>query len=398
MQEISERLVREGHEVHISTTDARDPEYFWMANKEKIGCPEDVHNGVRIQRFSIRHLPFSEVVYPHTRKAISLLSKLPIDTSRAMSVAARTTPYVPGLHRELESTSERYDLVHAANVLFEPLVSAALKHARSRRIPFVLTPFVHLGEPKDDTVRRDYTNRYQLHMIASADRVIVQTDIERNYLARLGVPMGRMAKVGVGINPEEVLGGDGDRFRRSHGVEGPIVFFIGAQSFDKGAQHLIEAMMLLWKRGRKATLVLLGPLTEHFGKYFQALPDEVKRNCLQLGSAADETKRDLLSAGDVFAMPSRVESFGIVYLEAWLYQKPVIGALAGGVPDVIQHNRDGILVPYGDTVEMARSISRLLDDPSLAREFGERGREKVLSEHRWETKYELIRNLYQELC
>lgn len=398
IQEISERLVREGHDVCVATTDARDPEYFWLSSKEKVSRLEDVHNGVRIQRFPIQHLPLSEVVYPHTRKMIYWLSKIPINTSRALALASHTTPYVPGLHRELQSTSEQYDIIHAANVLFEPLVSAALKHARNHGIPFVLTPFVHLGEAKDDSVRRNYTNRYQLEMIASADRVIVQTDIERNYLAGQGIAIEKMVRVGVGVNPDEVLGGDGDRFRSHYGIDDPIVFFIGAQSFDKGARHLVEAMRLLWESGRKLRLVLAGPRTEHFAEYFYALPDEVRKNCLQLGVVSEDTKRDLLAAGDVFAMPSRVDSFGIVYLEAWLYRKPVIGALAGGVPDVIEHSKDGFLVPFGDEREIASSIANLLDNPALAREFGERGHQKVMSEHKWETKFELIRNLYLEIC
>lgn len=398
IQEISERLVREGHAVCVATTDASDPEYFWLNNKEKLSSLEDTHNGVRIQRFPIQHLPLSGVVYPHTRKMIAWLSKIPVNTSRALALAAHTTPYVPGLHRELDATSERYDIIHAVNVLFEPLVSAAMKHARNHRIPFVLTPFVHLGEANDDVVRRNYTNRYQLEMMASADRVIVQTDIERNYLASQGVSVDRMARIGVGVNPQDVLGGDAERFRIQHGVDGPIVFFIGTQSFDKGTRDLVEAMRVLWKTGRRVKLALAGPITEHFAEYFNSLPREVRDNCLQLGILVGDSKRDLLSAGDLFAMPSRVDSFGIVYLEAWLHRKPVIGALAGGVPDVVGHGVDGLLVPFGDENELARSIAVLLDDPVRSEEMGERGYRKVMAEHTWDIKFELIRKLYMEIC
>src|SRR3712207_7592070 len=54
-----------------------------------------------------------------------------------------------------------------------------------------------------------------------------------------------------------------------------------------------------------------------------------------------EDKRDLNAAGQVFCMPSRTDSFGIVYLEAWLNGVPVIGANAGGVPEVISDGVDG---------------------------------------------------------
>ena len=397
-QEISERFAREGHEVCVATTDAGDPEYFWLSNKQKVAHLKDVHNGVRIQRFPVKHIPLSEVVYPRMRHLIAWMSKIPVDTSRILGLASCMTPYVPALRRELESTQEYYDIVHAGNVLFEPLVTASLRYARRRGIPFVLTPWVHLGEKEDDSVRKNYTNRYQMHLIAASDRIICQTDIERDYLARWGIPADKMVTIGSGVNPHEVLGGDADRFRQRYGIQDPIVFFIGAQSFDKGVRHLVEAMKLVWGSGRKARLVLAGPVTQHFAEYFAALPDDVRRNCLQLGHVSEDVKKDLLAAGDVFAMPSRVDSFGITYLEAWLYRKPVIGALAGGVPEVIDHEKDGLLVQFGNEREIARSIETLLDDSALSRALGDRGFDKVMSEHTWEIKFELIRNLYLEIC
>jgi len=397
-QEISERFAREGHEVCVVTTNAGDPEYFWLSSKEKVACLEDVHNGVRIRRFPVQHLPLSEVLYLRVRHLITLVSKLPVDTSWLLAQVSRTTPYVPALRRELESTRERYDIVHAGNVLFEPLVTASLKYARTRGIPFVLTPWVHLGEEKDDSVRKNYTNRYQMRLIAASDKIICQTDIERDYLARQGISAEKMVSVGSGINPEEVSGGNASRFRARYNIGGPVIFFVGAQSFDKGVCHLLEAMKLLWESGQKAALVLAGPITEHFSRYYDSQPDEVRRKCLQLGVVSDETKRDLMAAGDVFVMPSRVDSFGIVYLEAWLYRKPVIGAIAGGVPEVIEHGRDGLLVPFGDVQKLAGSIQTLLDNPELARELGERGYQKVTSVHTWEKKFSRIRNLYLEIC
>jgi glycosyltransferase involved in cell wall biosynthesis len=109
------------------------------------------------------------------------------------------------------------------------------------------------------------------------------------------------------------------------------------------------------------------------------------------------SKKDLLDAGDVFVMPSRTDSFGIVYLESWLYKKPVIGALAGGVPDVISHGEDGYLVPFGDMARLADCIATLLTDRELARRFGEAGYRKVLTEHTWDKKYGLISQVYRQL-
>ena len=396
-QEISERLADEGHSVTVMTTDARDPEYFWLRDKDSLQLKEEMHNGVVVRRAPVQHLPMAHVLYHRTRQLMILLSGLPLDTTPILAMLSRTTPLIPTLRQQLRAAAGDADIVHVANVLLESLVAPALDHARARDIPFVLTPFVHLGTSENDPVRQNYTNRYQLSLIKAADKVIVQTDIELRYLESKGVPGYKLVKIGVGVNPEEVLGGDGKRFREKYNLDEPIVFYIGSQSFDKGIRDLVEAMKSLWQRGSKGKLVLAGATTHHFSRYFDAQPEWVKKNCVQLGVIPDDEKRDLLAAGDVFAMPSRTDSFGIVFLEAWLYEKPVIGALAGGIPDVVTDGKDGLIVRFGDVPHLSDCIQNLLTDSRLAQALGERGHAKVLREHTWDKKFSLIAQQYKEL-
>jgi glycosyltransferase involved in cell wall biosynthesis len=96
-------------------------------------------------------------------------------------------------------------------------------------------------------------------------------------------------------------------------------------------------------------------------------------------------------------MPSRTDSFGIVYLEAWLYRKPVIGARAWGVTDLIEHERDGLLVPFGDVPALVNAITSLLDHPAKAAIMGNRGETKVLTYHTWMQKARQIDTLYRRL-
>jgi glycogen synthase len=93
-------------------------------------------------------------------------------------------------------------------------------------------------------------------------------------------------------------------------------------------------------------------------------------------------------------MPSRSDTFGIVFLEAWAYGVPVIGADAGGIPDVIAHDQDGLIVPFGDVPRLAASIARLLDDPDLRHRLGASGKDKMLRRWTWDALFEDIRALY----
>jgi glycosyltransferase involved in cell wall biosynthesis len=168
-------------------------------------------------------------------------------------------------------------------------------------------------------------------------------------------------------------------------------------AYDKGAVQAVEAVRRLWWAGREVELVLAGAVLSPFQGYLDELPAEERSRLHVLGSVDEGTKRDLLAAADVVAMPSRTDSFGIVYLEAWLYRKPVIGARAWGVSDVIEEGVDGRLVPFGDHDATAEALASLLDRPALRDEMGARGEAKVYRFHTWEKKYAAVRELYADL-
>jgi glycogen synthase len=72
----------------------------------------------------------------------------------------------------------------------------------------------------------------------------------------------------------------------------------------------------------------------------------------------------------------------------------VIGARAGGVPDVIDDGEDGLLVPFGDVPALADALRSLLDDPTLAARLGERGRAKTLERLTWERVAQAFAGIY----
>ncbi|MEW6682915.1 MAG: glycosyltransferase [Nitrospirota bacterium] len=83
------------------------------------------------------------------------------------------------------------------------------------------------------------------------------------------------------------------------------------------------------------------------------------------------------SAADVVVFPSRYESFGLVPLEAFVHGKPVIGANAGAIPEVVQHDRSGLLFEDGDPGALADCLERLLDDRALCRRLGQGARHRI---------------------
>ncbi len=397
-QELSERLARAGHRVEVWTTDAWDLDYFWSKKARRVASPRDVHNGVVIRRFPVRHLPFPPIYYRAWRRGMAELSDLPLDTTGLLYKLSRSTPWGPAMRRALNALPPgAFDLVHSTNIPFEAMISAAADYAERASIPHIITPFTHLGEPGDRSINRYYSMRHQLDLERRAFRLIVQTRLERDFLGDLGIRASKMRRVGVGVNPYEVVGGNAERFRRKYGVEGPIVYYIGAAAYDKGTTHTIEAMRQVWARGVDATFIMAGStMLDKFRSYYEQLPEWVRERCRWLGFLSNQDKLDLLAAGQLFCMPSRTDSFGIVYLEAWLNGAPVIGALAGGVPEVISDGTDGYLVEFGDVTALANTIQFLLQRTDIAREMGQAGRRKVLAEHTWDHKIARIADIYGE--
>ena len=400
MGEISARLVRDGHQVTVATTDAADFELFWDPAASRLSVREEWHDGVQILRFRVRHVPLATYAYPGLRRLLLILSKFSLIPLEALYRVARLTPWVPGLRQWLFRTAEEYDLVAGMTICFEGLIEAGLQFATDRGIPFVIYPLTHLGAgsvPGQDALARFYTMRHQIELVRRSSAVVAQTTGERDFYVRLGVSPARIAVVGPGFNVRDVLGGNAARLRQRYGLQYPIVFMLGKMSFDKGAIHTVEAMQRLWAAGRNVHLVLAGEVLGRFQAYIDGLTAERKKHILVLGVVDDQTKRDLLAAGDILVMPSRTDSFGIVYLEAWAYGKPVIGARTWGVMDVIADGEDGLLVPFGDVDALAAAIRQLLDEPGLASALGSRGRDKALAMHTWDRKYPVVRDLYTRL-
>jgi glycosyltransferase involved in cell wall biosynthesis len=89
-----------------------------------------------------------------------------------------------------------------------------------------------------------------------------------------------------------------------------------------------------------------------------------------------------MGAADVLVLPSESESFGIVFTEAWMLGKPVVGSRrCGPVASLIDDGRDGFLCENPE--EIAARLEQLFDDPPAAEQMGAAGRQKTLSTYTW---------------
>jgi glycosyltransferase involved in cell wall biosynthesis len=374
---MARRLAGRGFEVTVFTTDAWHPESYHSPRKQRLSAGLETHEGLTIRRFGLRNIPLQF-------KVLRVLSWLPVEVLKLLS----GSPYVlvPGFLREVFHNRPKFDIIIAGVLPYTHLIYPAAWLARLHQIPWVCVPLVHTGLSGGGP-SPGYLTAPQVRLLKDADAIVTVTDTESRALAASGLTPAKIHRVGVGIDPEEFAGGEAGRFRGRFRLEGALVLQVSTLSRAKGAIDLVEAMKVLWNTGSDARLVLLGPSTGDFEKYFTSQPEHIRERILMLGMTDETTKKDAFAACDLFVMASSADSFGTVYLEAWLYGKPVIGAEAGGVPDVVSQGRDGLLVRFGDHVELADAVSKLLADAELRRRLGEAGRRKVLEEFTWDAVF-----------
>jgi len=378
------RFVAAGHEVDVLTSDAHELAYFFDRRRRRVDTPaESLVDGARVRRFAVRHLPLQ-------RYARKLLSYTPHWPTRCR--VASYMPILPGI----EQVRGDYDAVFGVGFPFTIFSFAAMRTARAAGAPLILTPFLHLATP-GDPVNRSYTQPHQVRLLAAADLIVVPTELEATAIGGWGVPRSRILHLPMAIEHAEVTGGDGPRFRARFGIppDAPLVGQLGALDPNKGSTDLVRAASRLnaqneEKKGTDAPLVhlvLAGAPTPDFDAFAAALPGSAARWLRIAGPLPAGDVPDFYAALDVFAMPSRTDSFGIVFLEAWANARPVVAAAAGGVVEVIRHGKDGLLVPFGDIERLAGAIGGLLDDPTTARRLGTAGYERMTRGYTWDDRH-----------
>ena len=166
----------------------------------------------------------------------------------------------------------------------------------------------------------------------------------------------------------------------------------------KGMDTLITAMPRLLTTWPELQLVLAGSGDDRAWLEDFAEKNGVERHVHFLSELTNAELAACYMACEIFALPSRGEGFGLVYLEAMACGKPVIGGTHGGAPELIQDGVTGYLVPHGDPIQLATAIQTLLADPQHAKEMGARGRQTADHEYRFQNFAKALKKILRDQC
>lgn len=287
---------------------------------------------------------------------------------------------------------EKIKLIHSSPLYFTANLYA-FRFSKKKKIPFICTPLIHINPYKNEFFTPSFN-----YILKNSDAIIALTNLEKIFYSKYGIAKNKIHVIPPGIDPNDYEKPDVEKFKIRYNIlrESPLLLYIGTKTFYKGVQNTIYALKYLIPKFRDIKLVVIGPDTREYYLFLKKLPTELKSHIIDLGVVNKSTLSNAYASCDIFLLPSVDDSYGIVYLEAWLFKKPVIGALEGNISDVIEDGVNGILVSFKDVKKFALKIEELLNNYKLRDFLGNNGYNKLIRKNLISITGKQVLELYEK--
>lgn len=379
--ELSEALARRGHGVDVYTSRAVDY-HTWQSV-----LPETEQiNGVNIRRFAgwrrraltWRVLEFGFQAY--WRTGWRLFEPL---------IFYGNGPVCPRLFAAVLRNAGHYDLVHISQLHYAHAYTVYAA-ARLRKLPVVLTPHLHAEQ------RATYDIGYMRTMLATSQALLADTRGEQEFLLA-HFPDQPVVLGGHGLNLAQFPPRHQEQSRTRFDLppDAFVLLALGRKTEYKGLESSLQAFLTLRQRRPDVYFLAIGPETA-YSRQLWAKHGPID-GLIVRDAVADEERLDALAACDVLCLPSTGEAFGIVYLEAWAYAKPVIGANIRAVASLIDNSVDGYVVDPAQPGQLLRALYALANDPQGAAAMGQRGQAKLHSRYTIDRIADVVEATYRRV-
>jgi glycosyltransferase involved in cell wall biosynthesis len=356
------------HEIIVYTSDALDLSSFWSKkNSYDIDTKEQNYLVKRFKILTPTEIHHDELLFPYSISSLG--------------------PFCPEMWNSLLNLDDDFDLIVASSFPYDHMIPVFLA-AKKKNIPIIIIPHIHLEFP-----HLHFTSS-KLTILKNSDTIVVNTNNEKTHLLKY-----KIDEKNILVNPPGIsITFDESRFsniRKKLKIKpkSTVILFAGTKSYDKGAIFLLDSLEILWKNDLSIDLILIGPKSEEFSNHLQQKSETVRQHVHDLGIVSNDEKLSIFHSCDIFAMPSRSESFGLVYLEAWLHKKPVIGCNIEAVANLIDHSKNGLLIKFEDTKELSLAIKTLLNS-TLREKLGLEGYKKLVQNY----DLDKLCKIFEQIC
>lgn len=291
---------------------------------------------------------------------------------------------------------DEYDAVHvhAAQETFGHCLASALHRRRVSRPRFVMSIY----SPQVHALPRSLGEVMTAISCRSADLIFALSEFSKNDICRAyGVPQSKVAVTYAGVDSSFLVYDRADARRDDQPY---VLLFCGRLNGteQKGLDVLIRSLQLVTPHHDVVLHIIgAGPRLEEYRSLAETL--NVGNHVRFLGFIEHEEMPKYYAEADLFVLPSRRESFGLVLAEAMACGLPVVSTTAGAIPEVVEDGVTGILVPSDDPESLADAINSLLGDTGTRKTMGTRGVETVKMHLTWDgVAQRVIGGYRQVLC
>ena len=172
------------------------------------------------------------------------------------------------------------------------------------------------------------------------------------------------------------------------------VLFLGRICKDKGIDELLHAVKSVHEYYPRVHLYIGGIFED---PSYKSKIEDCKEFVTYLGWVSGEEKERYLDECGIFTLPSYFEGFGLVIIEAMLHKDAVVASNVGGIPEIIRHEENGLLIPAKDSKALEKEIFRIIKDEALRKRMGQNGRGTVLEKYSVEKNVEILEKIYESL-
>ncbi len=278
------------------------------------------------------------------------------------------------------------DIVHVNDYWWAPIAYLAAKKCH---IPVV----VHIRQQIEPV-------RIQQYWLDKPDCLFpVSKDIER-VLHAVAVEPSRVQVAYSGIDVKHCCDtATREAFRQRYGLkeEQPVIGTVANLFPRKGYEYLIEALVTIKEEHPGVCCFIVGEGPESYHEQLVQLVKEKGLESNVVFAGFQENVFEFLNAFDVFALPSIMEGFGIVLLEAMAMSKPIVACRVGGVPEVIKDGVTGILVPPKDSRSLAVALLKILKNDQIKVRLGMSARKIVETQFTREAAMQRIQEFYLDV-
>jgi len=392
IKRISE-IINKKYKVMVLCSNALDFIAFKSKNGKVIKPGYTKINGVSIYRYPVKYSYFfnKDSILDHfnIRKVIRFLAKNRLYLFDFYDMILNG-PHCPELIKQLFNID--VDIIHSSCFPYSINIYALFKKYLDK-IPVICTPFYHYANPR-------YQNKGYIRILSRFNKILTCTNLESRYIIQMSDNRkikDKIIRIKMGVDFKIFKKANPTKLRNDFNInEKPLVLFCGYKNYEKGAIHLLRSLKYTIKEIPDIMYMFIGPGTKAFNLEKKRLSKNLREHIINIGIVPYDNikiKASAFMASDIYVMPSRTDAYGISFLEAWACKKPVIGANIGATPEVIKHNYNGLLVPFGSPKKIAENIIKLIKNPRLSEELGNNGYNKIKNQS-WKNIAKRIQEIY----